>query len=486
MSPLIFVIFGATGDLTSRKLMPAIFSLIKDQKLSPDILIIGVGRRKLSNDDFREVMKKAAHVTESQKDRWDALEPNIRYVQGFFEQDDLYTTLVTTLEAYDTKMGACIPRFFYLATPPEHYEGILMHLRDSKLAEGCGQGTVNYTRVLIEKPFGKDLETAKHLDELLATIFEERQIYRIDHYLAKETTQNILAFRFANGIFEPTWNKNFIDHVQITVAEDIGVETRGPLYEGIGAIRDVMQNHMMQMLSLVAMEQPRAFDEASIRSARAKVVSAIPAITTKRESFVIRGQYEGYRQEKGVLPESVTDTFVAMELFIDSERWKGVPFYLRTGKKMPRQVTEISLHYKKPALCYDDVCLFDPNKVFRNVLTIRVQPDERVSFRQMVKKPGFGMELVPVEMEYEYSNTFSNVSSPDAYEKLLMDAIIGDQTLFARTDEIEASWRILEHLLVRWKESDTNLLFYKPGTWGPPASDVLIEKDDRKWYLSEK
>lgn len=473
---LIFIIFGATGDLTHRKLMPAIFSLVKKKKISQDIMVIGVGRRALSDEEFRHAVEKSAPGTHIE---------HISYVQGFFEDPVLYQTLVQKLEAFDTKIGACIPRFFYLATPPEHYGTILTNLKESTLAEGCGQGTINYTRVLIEKPFGKDMETARHLDDLLASTFEERQIYRIDHYLAKETVQNILAFRFANGMFEPTWNSEFIDHVQITVSEDIGIEGRGNLYEGIGAIRDVMQNHMMQMLSLIGMEQPRAFDAASIRDERARLVNAIAPLTPDSVTDAVRGQYEGYLQEKGVSAGSTTDTFVAMKIMIDTPRWREVPFYLRTGKKLHNKITEISLHYKKPALCYEDVCLFDPEKVIRDVLTIRIQPDEHIALRLMVKKPGFGMELVPVEMNYKYAHTFLEVAAND-YEKLLIDAISGDQTLFARTDEIAASWKFLSPLLTHWQSNPSNLKMYKDGSTGPKQAEDLITKDGRRWYFAEK
>lgn len=501
MSPLIFIIFGATGDLTQRKLMPALFMLVKNKQLSPDVLIIGNGRRNMSDKEFRELMRKAVFSTipetDTNKACWNSFSEQLQYVQGTFENASLYNSLVQILEGYDEKLGACIPRFFYLATPPDHYESILTHLRDSKLAEGCGQGTTNYTRVLIEKPFAKDLETAQHLDELLGSIFEERQIYRIDHYLAKETIQNILAFRFANGIFEPTWNSEFIDYVQITVAEELGLEKRGNFYEGIGALRDFVQNHIMQMVALVAMEQPQVFDAQSVRDERVKVVKSVLSFTQEEmQKYVVRGQYgEGdihgekvpaYHQEPGVDAQSQTETFAALRILINTPRWKGVPFYLRTGKRMANQVTEISLHYKKPALCYDDVCLFDPEKVHRNVLTIRVQPNEQITLRLMAKRPGFGMNLTPVHMNFQYANEFANETQLEAYEKLLLDAISGDQMLFARTDEIEASWRVVTPILKAWRENTLPLLTYKPGSYGPLESSTLIEQDGRKWYLYEK
>jgi glucose-6-phosphate 1-dehydrogenase len=503
MSPLIFIIFGATGDLTQRKLLPAIYSLYKQQSISQDILVVGVGRRDLSKEAFEDLMKKAAFNSRRTKDKdkeeelWSKFSTSLTYVQGTFEDAELYNKLVKLLESHDAKVGACIPRFFYLATPPEHYETILDNLRDSKLAEGCGQGTVNYTKVLIEKPFGKDLDTARKLDQLLASIFEEKQIYRIDHYLAKETVRNILAFRFANGIFEPTWNNEFIDHVQITVAEELGIETRGNYYEGIGALRDFVQNHIMQMVSLVAMEQPKAFDAQSVRNERTNVVKSVEPMTEQLlKTYVVRGQYKegeidgkstvSYTQEKGVSPQSQTETFVALRLHIQTPRWQGVPFYIRTGKRLGSKVTEISLHFKKPALCYDDVCLFDPEKVLRNVLVIRIAPDEQIALRLMVKKPGFGMNPVPVHMDFTYSNVFPEDDHLDAYEKLLLDTISGDQMLFARTDEIEASWKVITPIVSHWQKDAVSLLPYAPGSLGPSEADELIEKDGRKWYLHEK
>lgn len=501
MSPLIFIIFGATGDLTSRKLLPAIFSLYKQQKLSQEMYVVGVGRRDLSQTEFTELMKKAVKQqkrlkTDSDESQWNSFAQNITYVKGNFEHTEVYNEVINVLESYDKKLGACVPRFFYLATPPEHYETILSHLKETKLAEGCGQGTINYTRVLIEKPFGKDLETAQQLDQLLASIFEEKQIYRIDHYLAKETVQNILAFRFANGIFEPTWNHEFIDHVQISVSEEIGVESRGNFYEGIGALRDIVQNHIMQMVSLIGMEQPQSFDAQSVRDERTKVVQAIEPLTEEQlHTYVVRGQYTdgdidgnnipGFIHEPGISPNSQTETFVALRLYVNTPRFKNVPFYIRTGKRLQNQIAEISLHYKKPALCNDDVCLFDPEKVLRNVLTIQIAPDEKIALRLMVKKPGFGMNLVPVSMDFSYSNEFEEDIHLDAYEKLLLDTVSGDQMLFARTDEIEASWRVVTPIISSWKGKDS-LLLYQPGSIGPEEATTLIAKDGRKWYFSEK
>lgn len=488
ISPLVFVIFGATGDLMARKLMPAIYSLYKKKEISQNLFIIGVGRRELTQDQFRELM--AENVRDHIKDKfdldaWGTLVDGMYYQQGFFEDPLLYEHLVAMLARFDDAMKACVPRFFYLATPPEQYEAILTHLKTSTLSEGCGQGTTNFTRILIEKPFGRDLTTARNLDTLLASTFEEKQIYRIDHYLGKETVQNILAFRFANGIFEPTWNREFIDHIQITLAEKEGIGRRGAFYDGIGALRDVVQNHMLQMLALIAMEQPKAFDATSIRDMRSDAIKAIEPIEPKKVSeCVVRGQYEGYVKERDVDPNSQTETFVALKLTLRGERWKGVPFYLRTGKKLTSKTTEISIHYKKPVVCTRPACLFNEPEVKRNILSIGIEPGEGITIRLMVKKPGYsGMSLAPVVMKFSYPKAFPDFVQPDPYEKLLLDATIGDQTLFARTDGIEASWTLVTKILDAWTGAPPQLFSYKSGSMGPKAADAFIEKDDRHWFL---
>jgi glucose-6-phosphate 1-dehydrogenase len=492
-SPLVMVIFGATGDLMNRKLMPALYHLIQDGALSRDLFIVGVGRRAITTDQFRELMARSvqdAYPKEYNQGLWEKIISHMHYSQGKFEDKKLYGELVSLLETFDKEFNACVPRFFYLATPPEHYETIINHLHESKLSEGCGQGTTLYTKVLIEKPFGKDLKTAKKLDELLGKTFEERQIYRIDHYLGKETVQNILSFRFANGIFEPTWNRNFIDHIQITLAEDVGVGTRGEFYDGVGAIRDVVQNHMLEMMALIAMDQPKAFDAQSIRDERVKMIQAIESKGVGKA--VVRGQYAGYQKEKNVNASSATETFVALKLILDTPRWKGVPFYIRTGKHLTKKVTEISIHYKKPAVCRMDpkdpskqVCLFPEPDVMRNVLAIRVEPDEGIALRLMAKKPGFTMKLSPVEMDFTYKQSFATLSQPTAYERLLLDAIRGDQTLFARTDGIDASWTFVTKILHAWSKGKSHVYEYALGTWGPKEAQDLIENDGRHWFLNE-
>ena len=486
-SPLVMVIFGATGDLMHRKLMPAVYHLVKDGEVSPKLNIIGVGRRDITSDLFRDLMVKSVReMLPGQFDEkvWNKFERGIHYICGQFEDDSLYADLTKLLKDIDTKQDACIPRFFYLATPPQHYETILTHMKLSKLSDGCGQGTSLYTRLLIEKPFGRDLDTAKHLDELLGTIFEERQIYRIDHYLGKETVQNLLGFRFANGMFEPTWNSAFIDHVQITLAENTGVGKRGAFYDGVGAIRDVVQNHMLEMLALVAMEQPRAFDSTSIRDQRVKAIESIRCIKPSEVSRqVIRGQYDRYIKEPGVDPHSNTETFIALKLFLDTKRWNGVPFYFRTGKMLEDKVTEISIHYKKPVVCMGDACLFPEDSVLRNVLSIRIEPEEGITLRLMVKEPGFGMKLTPVQMRYAYSSSFGMKLQPSPYERLLLDAVHGDQTLFSRTDGISASWKFVTNILSGFTSSASVLHPYVPGSWGPQAAHTFIEKDNRHWFL---
>ncbi len=499
-SPLVFIIFGATGDLMHRKLMPALYSLYQKKEISQNLFIVGVGRRELTQDQFRELMAVAVQERFAQDfdlNVWGSLIDGMYYQQGYFEDPNLYDQLVQTLARFDETMKACVPRLFYLATPPSHYETILNHLHTSNLSEGCGHGTIGGTRVLIEKPFGKDLKTARKLDSLLASVFEEKQIYRIDHYLGRETVQNILAFRFANGIFEPTWNRQFIDHIQITLAEEVGIGSRGAFYDGVGALRDVVQNHMLQMLALIAMEQPKAFDPVYIRDARTRALQSIVSILPKHVSrLVVRGQYKGYKNEKHIDPMSTTETFVALKLTLSTKRWQGVPFYLATGKHLAKKAIEISIHYKKPKVCLakpdpasqdtGPVCLFNEKTVLRNVLVIRIQPGEGMSLRLMMKEPGFGMKLKPVHMKFSYDVAFSKIVRSDPYEKLLLDAIVGDQTLFARTDETMASWKLVTKILKGWSKYNPPLFVYEPGSMGPKQADVFIQKDNRHWFLQEE
>ncbi|MCL4359992.1 glucose-6-phosphate dehydrogenase [Patescibacteria group bacterium] len=496
-SPFILVIFGATGDLTHRKLMPALYRLVRDRAIEPPFFTVGVGRRHLTRDQFAELMVKAVRDTvgsDFSASVWKKILDGLEYQQGLFEDAPLYGGVRGLIGNFDHMAGACIPRFFYLATPPAHYEAILTNLKNSGLSEGCMPKDASArvkksgnraSRVFIEKPFGSDLATAHHLEALLSAVFDEHQIYRIDHYLGKETVQNILAFRFGNGIFEPTWNRDFVDHVQVTLAEEGGIGTRGAFYDGVGALRDVVQNHVLQMVSLIAMERPRAFDAASIRNARVSAMEDIDCIDPRFVSqLVVRGQYEGYLREPGVAAGSRTETFAAMRFAIGNERWRGVPFYIRTGKMLANRVTEISLHYKKPVVCYGKLCLFNEENVYRNVLSLRIQPEEGISLRFMVKEPGLGMlSLTRKEMTMNYRDAFPEKTSHDAYERLFLDGIRGDQTLFARTDEIEASWQFVTKILDGWKRYRPPLYPYRKGTWGPHAAGKRIAKDGRQWFL---
>lgn len=494
MTPFVFIIFGATGDLTRRKIVPALYNLAKRGDLDTPIYFVGVGRREISAGEFAQLAADAAHEAAGSAfdgALWSKMFSGFDYVQGDFDDPGVYDRVITVLEQFDKHMNACVPRFFYLATPPAHYETILTHLKDSKLSEGCGQGTNIYTRLLIEKPFGSDLTTARMLDKLLGSIFEERQIFRIDHYLGKETVQNMLAFRFANGMFEPTWNQEFIDHVQITLAEEGDIGTRGEFYDAVGALRDVVGSHMLEMLALIAMDQPLGLDAQSVRDARVKAMQSIDCIEPDEvPTRVIRGQYEGYLRESGVRADSQTETFVALKLFLTGERWKGVPFYLRAGKHMKQKVTEISIHYKKPVCATDtkgaQVCFFNPNNVKRNVLTFQISPVEGINLRWMVKKPGFGNDLAATKMQFLYDDAFGARAGVDAYERLLMDVIRGDMTLFARTDGIDASWTFITKILEGWASQKPAIFPYQTGSWGPKEADDMIARDDRHWFLPDE
>lgn len=470
--PFVMVIFGATGDLARNKLVPALDSLCQQKLLGDTFFVIGFARRPLSDEEFREMFKVSKGFAR-----------NLYYEQGQFDQRDAYERLTKRLEGFDKRMGACITRFFYLATPPDHYDVILDHLKKTKLAEGCGHpskssGQAKWTRLIIEKPFGKDLATARALDQKLVSIFEEKQIFRVDHYLGKETVQNILTFRFANGIFEPVWNKNFIDHVQITWAEKKGIAGRGRFFDGVGLLRDVAQNHLMQLVAAVAMESPRSFSKEGVRDARASAIQAIRCIEPREVSeHVVRGQYEGYRQEENVVKSSGTETFVAMKFCVDTDRFSGIPFYVRAGKKMPKDTVTISIVFIQTChiLFKEFGC---PEE--GNVLTIRIQPDEGIGIRVIAKKPGSRLDLGTVDMKFSYKEEFGGKGA-DAYEKLLIDIFAGDQMLFNRSDELASSWEFITRILDGWKKAKKGPVPYEPATWGPAAANQLIARDGRKW-----
>ncbi len=476
MSPFVFVLFGATGDLARNKLFPALYSLFKKGQLGEKFYIVGFARRPFSNEEFRVMI--AEFLSKEEDGQMEQFLQNIYYQQGLFDEETGYQELIEKLNGFDTEVGACIMRLFYLATPPDNYEAILNHLDKTKLSEGCGQGSAAWTRLAIEKPFGKDVETAKALDERLAKLFEEKQIFRVDHYLGKETMQNILAFRFANGIFEPVWNKNYIDHVQITFAEKKGVAGRGAFFDGVGILRDVAQNHLLQMATAVAMEQPMNFSKEGVRDARAKAIAAIRCMNEEEvKKQVVRGQYEGYLSEKNVAPDSKTETFVAMKMFFDTPRFENVPFYVRAGKDMPENVVEISIVFIQT--CHVLFKEYGCPEI-GNVLTIRVQPDEGIKLRVIAKKPGGAVALDTVDMKFSYHERFGG-HGIDAYEKLLVDILHGDQMLFNRSDELRNSWEFITKILEGWKEKQMPVPVYKADTWGPKEANILIEKDGRKW-----
>jgi glucose-6-phosphate 1-dehydrogenase len=484
MSPFVIVIFGATGDLCRHKLLPALYSLYKKKLFGEKFYVIGFARRQMSDEDYRAWIGDDLGVGDQHA--WQAFVKNIYYQQGFFEQVEGYTTLIKRLNAFDDEIGACITRLFYLATPPDNYEVILRYLEETKLSEGCGQGSEKWTRLAIEKPFGKDLETSRMLDKTIATIFEESQIYRIDHYLGKETMQNIIAFRFANSIFEPLWNKEYIDNVQITWAEKEGVRTRGKFFDGVGILRDVGQNHLLQMLAAVAMEQPKSFSREDVRDVRARAIKAIRCLKPEEVSLsVVRGQYEGYIEEANVLPESQTETFVAAKLFVDTPRFADVPFYFRIGKKMQEEEMSIKIIFKQT--CHVLFKEYGCPEV-GNVLTIRIQPDEGITMEVIVKEPLDGQKndarqayhLATAPMHFSYEKTFGN-HGVDAYEKILMDILVGDQMLFNRSDELESSWKLISNILEGLSHEKQMIALYPQGSWGTDAANALIAKDGRQW-----
>jgi len=483
-SPFTLVIFGATGDLMRSKLLPSLFRLYKEKKLPDKFYIVGFARRPMTNQEFKEMLLAQLQYDAVSKRKevpdgdWTDFSKHLYYQQGIFGEEEGYNNLIKKLEQFDKEIKACIARFFYLATPPSNYSEILEHLDKTKLAEGCGHKSAEFTRIIIEKPFGKDLETAIALDKRLSEIFEEKQIFRVDHYLGKETVQNMIAFRFANGIFEPVWNKDYVDHVQITWGEKKGIGSRGKFFDGVGVLRDVAQNHLMQLITAVVMEQPMHFSKESVRDARANAIKAVQYIDPSDASkVVVRGQYTGYKKEKDVSAVSNTETFVAIKLFVDTERFRGVPFYLRAGKKTPNDVVEISIVFKQTChLLFKEYGCPETG----NVLTIRIQPDEGIGIRVVAKKPGSKVALDTVNMKFSYKEEFGGDGS-DAYEKLLLDIFNGDQMLFNRSDELESSWEFITKILKGWESIESKLLEYEPGTWGPEAAITLIERDGRKW-----
>ena len=484
--PSILVIFGGTGDLTSRKMLPALYNLALQRLLPPAFAVVGAGRSPLSDEEFRADLRKAVATFSRTKplneEVWASFAEHMHYVSTGTPEG--YGALARTLEGLDRELGTQGNRVFYLATPPKAYEAIARDIG----AHGLNR-TGGSTRIVVEKPFGSDRRSAVQLSEKLHEVFGEGQIFRIDHYLGKETVQNIVVLRFANAIFEPLWTRQLVDHVQITVAESLGVEERGDYSENAGAMRDVVQNHLLQLLALVAMEPPVAFDSGAVRDEKMKVLRAMrPIAANEVGERTVRGQYaagyiegtkvRGYREETGVAPLSETETYVALKCYVDNWRWEGTPFYLRTGKRLPKQSTEIALQFRAAPhqmFSRDASAGVDPN-----TLVLRIQPDEGISLKFGAKVPVQGVRIRSVNMDFDYGASFM-VDAPDAYETLILDALRGDATLFTRRDEVEQQWQLVDPILEGWAAGQADLPTYGAGTWGPTEADLLIARDGRAW-----
>ena len=489
--PSTFVLLGATGDLARRKVIPALYQLWRTHLLPQEFTLVACGRREGDDESFRAdaraALERHSRTLPIDETAWAGFSAAIRYHRGDFEDEAAIPALAARLDALDAERGTRGNRLFYLATKSSAFAPLVAALGRAGLDHESA--TSGWRRIVIEKPFGRDLESAMRLNREISKVFRERQVYRIDHYLGKETVRNLLVFRFGNGIFEPIWNRRYVDHVQITVAESIGVETRGTFYEETGAVRDILQNHLLQLLSLVAMEPPTTFSADALRNEKVKILGAIRRPSREEVARdVVRGQYgrgwveatevPGYREEADVDPLSETETFVAAKLEIDDWRWAGVPFYLRTGKRLPRRATEIAIQFKSvPHRLFEDATA-DPDP---NLLAIRIQPDEGILLRFSSKVPGLGLAIRPVNMDFAYGTSFT-ADAPDAYETLILDALLGDQSLFTRADEVEEAWGIVDPIVEAWAAGEAPAFpDHAAGTWGPEAATTLIERDGRRW-----
>jgi glucose-6-phosphate 1-dehydrogenase len=482
------VIFGVTGDLSRKKLMPAVYDLANRGLLPPGFALVGFARRDWADQDFSKVVKEAVQQyarTPWNEAVWNQLSEGIRFVSGEFDDDAAFDRLKATIELLDSKRGTNGNHAFYLSIPPKSFAEVCQQLKRSGLADPKPN---EFRRVVIEKPFGHDLQSSRELNDIVESVFPPDSVFRIDHYLGKETVQNILALRFANQLFEPLWNSNYIDHVQITMAEDIGVGGRAGYYDGIGAARDVIQNHLLQLLALTAMEEPVSFDAADLRAEKEKVLSAV-RLPKDLGKHTARGQYaggwqggekvRGFLQEEGMNPKSVSETYAAMRLDINTRRWAGVPFYLRAGKRLGRRVTEIAVVFKRaPQQLFAEG---QTSALGSNALVIRVQPDEGVTIRFGSKVPGVGMQVRDVTMDFGYGHAFTE-ASPEAYERLILDVLLGDPPLFPRHEEVELSWKILDPIEAFWAKQGKPEQ-YRPGTWGPASADEMLAQDGRAWRI---
>jgi len=493
--PCVMVIFGAAGDLTARLLIPALYNLSRADLLSKEFAVLGVARSQMTDEDFRKRLLddvKAYCGDCIQDSHWETFARRFYYYAGDFGDDKLYSQIKDRLTQIDRDHDTHGNVFFYMATAPSFFGSIVEKLAANGLMQ---QDTDHWRRVIIEKPFGHDLESAKELNQKLLKLVDEKQIYRIDHYLGKETVQNIMALRFANGIFEPIWNRRYIDHIQISVAETVGVESRGSYFDHAGSLRDMVPNHIMQLISLTAMEPPISFDANAVRDEQAKILHAVqPFANQDVLTKTVRGQYgagtmdgervPGYRSEEGVPPESRTETFVAIRLLIDNWRWAGVPFYLRTGKRLPARNTHIVIQFRRaPFMLFRETQV---ETMMPNQLVLNIQPEEGISLRFAAKTPGTTMELGEVNMNFAYADYFG-VTPSTGYERLLHDCMIGDATLFQRADMVEAGWRIVDPVLDVWKAlPPRDFPNYAAGTWGPKEADELIERDGRRWRNFEQ
>jgi glucose-6-phosphate 1-dehydrogenase len=499
--PCAVVIFGANGDLTKRKLMPALYRLAWEGRLAPGFAVIGISRTPMANDAFRDHMKEsvAKFLEDSPFDEelWKSFAQGLFYMAGDVNDAGMYQSLADCLGGIEKERQTGGNVLYYLSTQPSQYatiaEGIgAIHPADKANSNG-------WRRIIIEKPFGHDLTSARELNRRLQAVFNEEQIYRIDHYLGKETVQNILAFRFGNGIFEPLWNRRYIEHVQITAAESIGVEGRGAYYQEAGALRDMVQNHLLQVMATIAMEPSSAFTADAVRDERAKLLRSIHVMKAEEVAAnAVAGQYgpgrvggesvPGFRQEKGVSPDSQTETFVAATFFVGNWRWAGVPFYIRSGKSLPKRVSEIAIHFRSAPLAVfrneqasdGDASNDDGNVAVPNLLILRIQPEEGISLKFNSKRPGAGMTLRPVSMDFNYGTSFGE-RSPSAYETLLLDAISGDPTLYTRQDMVEASWSVVQPILDYWGTQKFAFPNYAAGTWGPAAADEMLARRGHHW-----